>query len=52
MNVPNGCKTFITNGKKTIVQIIFESGVVKTKNEARRLIKAGAVKWEATNDKT
>ena len=41
--LPKDISTFKTDGKKTIIDILKESGLCKTRNEARRLIEQGAV---------
>ena len=42
---PKEIPEYKTDGKKTIVMVLSESGIAKTGNEARRLIKQGAVSF-------
>jgi len=44
--IPQEMPTFKTDGKKTILAILTESNLVASGNEARRLIKQGAVSFE------
>jgi tyrosyl-tRNA synthetase len=44
--IPGDILEYKTDGAKTIIAILLESGLVKSGNEARRLIKQGAVSFE------
>jgi tyrosyl-tRNA synthetase len=45
IETPKNTQIFRTNGGKTIIDILTESKLCSTRNEARRLIKQGAIKW-------
>lgn len=49
--LPSEMPIFKTDGKKTIIDILTESGLCKTRNEARRLIQQGAVSLITTGEK-
>lgn len=44
--IPQDMLTFKTDGKKTVLTILTESNLVASGNEARRLIKQGAISFE------